>query len=469
MNKFELYSQDISIPARISTEESVHSGGEGEIYFTSDGKYAIKIYRADRVKPEKRQFLEAIRKLGSYLTQEEKQFLCWPLALVTTMNGQPKIGYLMRRIPNNYRPLAHFNFSARTATSNFSEFFSWSHCLQIARGVGRAIAVLHGRGCAHTDISNNNFLVNSDNNLIDVILLDLDGIVVPGFLPAQMQGTPGIIAPEIIKNISYPNEKSDRHSLAVQILQTLLFRNVFQPLKTIDPNNVENDEILSWGQHAVFSEHPTDTRNRPKNLGIPLKKNGVLSYRMLTISLQRLTENACIHGLHDPKKRPSAKEWIDALSCSLDELYQCSNSDCRNYFPYPHWLEKQYRHCPFCGQQITGRWPTVMALYEPRGHGKFTYANRQLVLMDNWRIFNDQIDPNRLPPLSRRGEPHIGTIKWDNKQNQYRLINEDNTTWRVRISGVQSEILVSSGSSVSISKNTIVNFGEDRRLLFVKE
>jgi DNA-binding helix-hairpin-helix protein with protein kinase domain len=467
MNEFELYSQDVSIPPRISTENAVHSGGEAEIFFTIDGNYAIKIYHANRVKPETRQLLEAIRKLGSRLTQEEKQFLCWPLALVTSMNGQPRVGCLMRRIPNNYKPLSYFNYSARTAVSHFDGVFSWSHCLQIARGVGRAVAVLHGRGCAHTDLSNNNFMVNSDNNSVDVVLLDLDGIVVPGFLPAQMQGTPGIIAPEIIETKSHPNEKTDRHSLAVQILQTLLFRNVFQPLKTADPDNVDNDEVLSWGQQAVFSEHPTDTRNRPRNLGIPLAKNGVLSYRMMTILLQKLTESACIYGLHDPKKRPSAKEWIDALSCSLDELYQCSN--CRNYFPYPHWLEKQYRYCSFCGQRIDGIGPAVLALYEPRGRGKYIYVNRQLVLMNKWRIFADQIDSRRLPPLTRKGEPTIGTIEWDDKHKRYRLLNEEHTIWRVRISGAQSEIAVSPGDSVPLEKYTILNFGEDRRLLFVKE
>lgn len=467
MNEFELYSQDTSIPSRITTGDAVHAGGEGEVYFTDDGKYAIKIYHADHVKPERRQFLETIRKLGSKLTPEEKQFLCWPLALVTTMNGQYRIGCLMRKIDESYRPLSHYNLSARIAVSHFDRDFSWSNCLQIARGISRAVAVLHGRGCAHTDLSSNNFMVNSASNIIDVVLLDLDGIVVPGFLPPQMQGTPGIIAPEIIEKRSSPNEKADRHSLAVQILQTLLFRNVFQPLKTIDANSVESDETLSWGSRALFSEHPSDFSNRPKNIGIPLAKKGVLSYKILTTSLQNLTERSCIQGLHDPKMRPSAKEWIDALSCSLDELYQCS--DCRNYYPYPHWLESRFRYCPFCGQGIVTLAPVVLALYEPRERGRYVYANRHLVLMDKWKIFSDQIDSKRLPPITRKGEPTIGTIEWDEKRKCYRLINEDNTVWRGRLSGAHSETIIKPGASIPLNKYTILNLGEDRRLLFVRE
>ncbi len=467
MNEFELYSQDATVPSLIETGDSVHSGGEGEIFFTPDGKYAIKVYHADRVKPEKRQFLEAIRKLGSHLTTEEKQFLCWPLALVTAMNGQPRIGCLLRRIPGTYRPLSYYNFSARIAVRHFDGRFSWSHCLQIARGVARAVAVLHGRGCAHTDLSNNNFMVDNVSGSLDVVLLDLDGIVVPGFLPPQIEGTPGIMAPEIVAKQAIPGEKTDRHSLAVQILQTLLFRNVFQPLRTIDPNNLDNDELLSWGLQATFSEHPTDSRNRPQNLGIPLSQKGALSYKMLTPILQSLTVRACIDGLYEPRKRPSAKEWIDALSCSLDELYQCT--DCGNYFPYPHWLEKRYRRCPFCGQTIRGKAPAVIALYEPRGRGRYSYVNRHIVLMDKWRVFVDQIDSKRLPPLSRKSEPISGTIEWDNTNNRHRLVNEEKHAWRARVSGTRSEITVNPGSSILLEKDTVVNFGEDRRVFFVRE
>jgi len=464
-----LYSNIKGVPDRLEIGDPVHRGGEGRIFFTKDGLYAIKIYHAHKVSPAKRRFLEMITMLGKSLTAEEAQFLCWPLALVQTVDGHPQVGCVIRRIPTPpYRPLSYINCSPAAAVRQFKEGKSWSHYLQIARGVARAVAVLHGRGCAHADLSNLNFLANPDPNSCDVVLLDLDGLVVSGFLPAQVLGTMGIIAPEVLARVDNPNELSDRHSLAVQILQTLLFRNVFQPLRTYDPNDIDNDEMLGWGREAVFSEHPTDVRNRQRMLGVPLFNRGVLSYKMLTPALQRLTERACLKGLHDPSKRPSAREWINVLSYALDELYQCSR--CRLHFPYPHWLHPvQRRSCPFCGQRISGHLPSVLSLYEPRSRGKYLFVERYLVLCDGWHLFPDVLDPQRNPPMSRKGEPSVGHIEWDSKSSTNRLVNDEGNIWHARLGEQDSLAKVGKGSFLLLQPGTIIHFGEGRRLLVVKE
>ena len=317
MATVNLYQNIKGVPENLEIGESIYAGGEGRIFFSQDGMYAIKIYHPG-VSLEKRQFLEMIAMLGSSLTSEEAQFLCWPLAMVRSVDNAPQVGCVTRRIPASYQSLCHFNENPKMVKEQFLSGRSWSHYLQIARGISRAVAVLHGRGCAHTDLSYFNFLVNPDT--ADVILLDLDGLVVPGFLPAQVKGTRGIIAREIMLRKSKPNELSDRHSLAVQILQTLLFRNVFKSLITYDPSDPDKDEELGWGEELTFSEDPKDRRNRPRSLGLPLFQGGALSYKVLTPALQRLTYRACIDGLNTPSKRPSAREWITALSYALDEL-----------------------------------------------------------------------------------------------------------------------------------------------------
>ena len=129
----------------------------------------------------------------------------------------------------------------------------------------------------------------------------------PGFLPAQVKGTRGIIAREIMLKKTKPNELSDRHSLAVQILQTLLYRNVFKSLTTYDPADPDKDEEIGWGEELTFSEDPKDRRNRLSLLGVPLFQGELSSYKMLTPGLRSLTERACIDGLNNPTRRPSAK------------------------------------------------------------------------------------------------------------------------------------------------------------------
>jgi DNA-binding helix-hairpin-helix protein with protein kinase domain len=455
---------DVRMPRLLDVGDPVYSGGEGSIFFSSDGTYAVKIYHPG-VAAEKRQFLEMITLLGRSLTPEESQFLCWPLAMVRSVDNVPQVGCVTRRIPASYKSLCNFNENPKTAKAQFLAGRSWSHYLQIARGVARAVAVLHGRGCAHTDLSNFNFLVNPDT--ADVVLLDLDGLVVPGFLPAQVKGTRGIIAREIMLRKSKPNELSDRHSLAVQILQTLLFRNVFQSLTTYDTSDPDEDEEIGWGQELTFSEEATDRRNRPRLLGVPLFQGGALSYRMLTPTLQKRTEQACVEGKDSPSRRPSAREWITALGYALDELYQCSS--CRMHSPHPYWLKPaQRRVCPFCGNRVAGNLPSVLSIYEPRSRGKYVFTERHLVMGHGWQLFSDILDPQRDPPMSRKKEPSVGRVELDNKHGLNTLVNDEGVTWRVQLKG-QSIKSVGRGDSFPLTPGAVVNFGEARRLLVVEE
>jgi len=447
---------EISVPA--------YTGGEGSIFFSRDGQYAIKIYHRQR--PEKRQLLEKITLLGANLTDEEAQFLCWPRALVANVDGNECVGCVTRRIPKPpYTELVNIMLTPKEAVEQFRARKSWANYLQVARGVARSVAVLNGKGCVHSDLQPRNFLVNPESG--DVVLVDLDGLVVVGFLPAQVAGTWGYMAPEIVQKESTPHERSERFSLAVLILHTLLFRNVLQPQICYDPYNQDNDERISWGREAVFSEHPQDQRNRLKWLGVPLFKRGALSYRMLTPALQNLTERALIEGLHNPDKRPSAREWINALSYALDELWQCSY--CRQYFPYPHWVTPvQRRACPFCGQRIAAPFPSVLLLYEPRSKGNYILTQRYLVMRSGWRLFADVLDSQR-PPMSRRDEPSIGHVEWDDKRKTNRLVNDEDAIWRARLGGDGSDITVGKGASVPLQPRSTIHFGEGRRLLLVRE
>ena len=460
-----LYKNIKGVPARLDIGEPKHEGGEGRIYFSRDGLYAVKIYHDQRVTPQKRQFLDRIAELGKWLSPEQERFLCWPLALVNYVDGKPRTGCVTRRIPASYKPLANMNQSALAAKEQFLSGRLWSHYLQIARGVARAVAALNGMGSAHTDLSNRNFLVNPET--CDVVLIDLDGLVVPGFLPAQVSGTWGFIAREVMMGESKPNELTDRHSLAVQVLQTLLFRNVFQPLKTYDVDQ-EKDEAIGWGEKLTFSEDPRDKCNRPSNLGIPLFNQGCLSYKMLTPALQKLTERACLDGVRQPNKRPSAKEWIDTLSYALDELYKCPR--CRQHFPYPHWLSPPHRRqCPFCGQRIYQDLPSVLSLYEPRSRGKYVFVQRYLVMGDGWRLFADLLDPQRPPPMTRHGEPTVGHVQRDRRNNTNYLMNDEGKTWYARLPGEDSLTKVSRGVSLPLQPGTVIHFGEGRRLAVVSE
>jgi len=461
-----LYSNRKDIPDWLEIGVPTYTGGEGSIFFSRDGQYAIKIYHRQRAVLTKRQLLEKITLLGANLTADEAQFLCWPLALVADVDGNECVGCVTRRIPTPpYVVLMNIMLTPKQAAEQFRAGKSWANYLQIARGIARSIAVLNSKGCAHADLHFRNFLVNPSKS--DVVLIDLDGLVVPGFLPPQVAGMYGFMAPEVVIGKSTPNERSDRHSLAALILYTLLFRNVMRPQVTYDSDNEDNDARISWGKEAIFSEHPQDRRNRPRMLGVPLFQQGALSYHILTPALQRITERAFIDGLYSPDRRPSAREWINALSYALDELWRCSY--CRLHFPYPHWIKPvQRRACPLCGQRIAAPFPSVLLLYEPRSKGNYIFIKRYLVMSSGWRLFADVLDSQR-PPMSRRDEPSIGHVEWDDKRKTNRLVNDEAVVWRARLGEDGSDITVSKDASVPLHPRTTIHFGEGRRLLVIHE
>lgn len=463
-----LYHNGEGAPDRLEIEDkALKSGGEGRVHRSKDGLWAVKIYHQEKVKPEKRHFLEQITDLGKYLTREEKQFLCWPKGVVRTVNGIPEIGCLTewQSLPK----LADMNESRYAVDRQRHAGKSWSHYLQIARGVARTVTFLHKKGAVHADLSNNNFFVDPNN--CNVILFDLDGLIIEGgHTHGDVLGTKGMIAREVmLGDIRRPNELSELHSLAVQILQTLLFRNVFKPLVTYDDTDWDRDDDIGWGLRLTFSEDSRDNRNRPKNLGLPLAQDGELSYKILTPGLQKLTERACIDGLRNPVKRPSAEEWISTLSYALDELYLCQR--CHLHFPYPHWVQDiKQRHCPFCGQRISGDLPSVISLYEPSksSHGKYLLTQRYLVMSYGWQLFSDVLDAP-IPPMSRRKEVSIGHVEKDGKHGCNRLVNDEGGIWRAR-SQVNNGILIAGkGESLPLIPGTMVNLGDDRRLFVVIE
>jgi DNA-binding helix-hairpin-helix protein with protein kinase domain len=249
----------------------------------------------------------------------------------------------------------------------FRRGLTWAHYLQVARRVANAVTVLHGKGCAHSDIHYRNFLADIDRG--EAVMLEIDGVVVSGFLRPQVKGMMGFMAPEILAHRGEPGERTDRYSLAILLLHTLLFRNPMQPLLEYDAD-VGRSEELGWGDRAVFSEHPRDARNRPRRLGIPMYREGALSYRMLTPTLQRLTERALIDGLWQPERRPAAREWEECLGNAQDELWACSL--CGQYQPYPHWLEPAgRRRCVFCGAPAGNPSPAVLHLYDEHAQGQY--------------------------------------------------------------------------------------------------
>ena len=463
MPRVVLKSVPPGLPSQLDVAPNPRLGGEAAVYFSTDGKFAVKIYHG--MPTQREGALLQIMHLFQSLPPDQETFILRPLALVESIDNRSCVGFVMKRAPESFRELAEFVMNPMLAAKQFTKGRNWADYLKVARSIARSVKVLHHRGCTHSDIHYSNFLANLATG--DAVMLELDGVVVPGFLPPNVAGMAGFMAPEILVSGERPNERTDRHSLAVLLMHTLLFRNVMQPLIEYS-GNVEDSERLAWGEKALFSEHPKDRRHRPRNLGKPLFSQGCLSYRMLPLKVQHLAERAFIKGLCQPDKRPSAHEWENALACAVDELYQCSR--CRQYYPYQHWLpEVRRRRCPFCGEPAAQPPPLILHLYEPKGKGGFFEASdRFVVLGHRFKVFGDVLDPARpIPPPSRRKEPVIARVIWDMSEGRWRIVND--SLELISCIGDGAIQRARQGESVVVAPGYQVQFGPESRLALVKE
>jgi serine/threonine protein kinase len=240
---------------------------------------------------------------------------------------------------------------------------SW---IQMSLLLARSVRRLHQAGLAHSDLSNNNVLIDPKSG--NCIVIDIDGLVVPGIYPPEVAGTRGYIAPEVLATFERsasdprrmtPNAKTDLHALAVLIYEYLFFRHPLIGPKIHSTVSAEEDDRLALGERAVFIEDPKDDSNRPKNLFPTIDELGP--------ALRDLFLRAFVEGLHNPALRPSAMEWERGLSKTWDLLHKCNNKHCtRGWFVFYNTDKPE---CPYCGMKIREEEVVRLKIYsEVRGH-----------------------------------------------------------------------------------------------------
>ena len=270
------------------------SGTAKNVYFSPDRKYVVAIFKEkqdfnqiDRLKRITTVQLDRIKNMegGDYYIEEVYR---WPTDVIET-NGKTGIivpiykpnyfftkGYtnsdLIKGEEKNGKWFAGPKFRNKQFPLSLDkiELGNWLAYFQICVNIARGVKKLHQMGLAHSDLSYNNVLVDPISK--SAVIIDLDGMVVPGVYPPEVIGTADFIAPEVLatKHLSKtdPNRKlpsriTDLHAFACLVYMFLLHRHPLKGGKVHDLDT-EKDDLLSMGEKALFVEHPTDAANRPK-------------------------------------------------------------------------------------------------------------------------------------------------------------------------------------------------------------
>lgn len=480
-------SKVVSLKANDGTDvqfvdEIIGAGAMKDVYFSPCRTYVVAFFRdkqdvnamerlSNIVGPYRERILD--QPGGEYW----KKLFCWPTKLV---EHEGKVGVVAPTYDKNFffehgsknndilkikgkekegKWFASANHQNKSL--DIRERGDWRSYVTTCLKISRAVRRMHAAGLAHSDLSYKNVLVDPTRG--DACIIDIDGLVVPGKFPPDVVGTPDFIAPEVMATMSLdkkdpkralPKRETDQHALSVLIYMYLLYRHPLRGRKIHSPDPLI-DEELAMGKNALFVEHPSDTQNRPNPAHVsksylPWADIQKRPYKITGPYLTELFDQAFIHGLHAPNKRPTADNWERALVKTVDLLQPCSNTSCeQGWYVFDNTTSPL---CPFCGTKFKGQLP-VLNLYSSRSKGKFTPDNHRLMVYSDqylypWHV-NRTVFPNER--LTDDQKKPVGYFKLH--QGRWVFVNQ--TLPEMKVLGSEGKV---------IAPNSMVELENDQKI-----
>lgn len=460
-------------------------GGMKYTYFAPDKSYVVQFFNEpSKVDVNTRSRIEAImgrynptipESMGGAIGNDEKlanyfrNRFCWPTGIVVS----PEFGLVSPAYPSNFffgaeaskllqlegkDKKSNWFTSSNRRFLNKAELGDFRLMLQMSLLLARSIRRLHQAGLAHSDLSNNNVLI--DPRTGNCVVIDIDSLVVPGLFPPEVAGTRGYIAPEVLSTMeldfSDPRRKSpssytDMHALAVLIYEYLFNRHPLMGPKIFSTESAEQDDYLGLGPQALFIEHPTDTSNRPVILKGEIKDLGPV--------LEKLFLRAFVDGLHNPDLRPTAMEWERGLVQTWDLLHQCSNPNCEKKWFVLNDINNPV--CPYCHTRITDKQIVRFNIkQEVRGHNGQWRPYSELDVVNNTPLFKWHIQSNIFP--DEKADKTMMAYVCNHNNNWY-LVNQSSTGM---ISPQGNP--VPAGQAIKLENGTVFKASRDDRGMLIQ-
>jgi hypothetical protein len=318
-------------------DNPVGVGGQAAVYpIHEDPSYVVKLFFVRNEELARR--LQAMVSIASAAEFEMKAgrppILTWPSAIAHSVETEEVIGYAMRRLADESRPLETL-FNARSRHASFPNL-SWNFLVTVARNVAALVAQIHSRQLLVGDLSPRNLVVTTVGLLT---LLDCDSMEFldpdTGERFASTWATLNYAAPEIVSGGGVTRSAAtDAFSLAVLVCQVLLVGD--HPFMGIAPASGDAgtggiDENIKMGASFLF-DHVA--MNLPR---------GTVDATVLPPEVLRLARL----GFGLPETRPTAAEWRLALDDALGSIQTCATVPVHKYGA--HLWE-----CPWCRRVAGG-------------------------------------------------------------------------------------------------------------------
>ena len=322
--------------------EIIGIGGEGTIYKVPSMPGTVaKIYHAPADLHQKEKHVKAL--LHNQIPSKIDHVLIAPIPEQLLYNEYEQFsGYLMAQVTSQIKI-----YDVQRSTYSRSRLFpemDYRWLIAIAYNLAEAVDNLHKYDVIIGDMNPNNIVVNHDGT---VCLLDADSFDIIDKTTGEhfpcVVGLPELLAPELqaaknLKKAEFTKE-TDYFSLAIHIFRLLM--NNADPFAAIGPDKAVSQEEISYNQTLINGECPY-VRDIPGK-EIP---GWVPPLSMLPDDIRELFNRVfnytAANYIDNINRRPSAREWMDALI----KFYNMPMQQCKKD-PF-HWYRQELKECPFC-------------------------------------------------------------------------------------------------------------------------
>lgn len=315
------------------------SGAEGDVFMVSgDDSLVAKIYKPEARTAEQEEKLRVMLAApphdGTRGFSSPHISIAWPTDILYEHGALA--GFLMPRIGQSHKIFEVYNPQSRKSVY---PGFDWRYLHRTARNLVTAVNALHTAGYVIGDVNQKNVFV-AGSALISLIDTDSFQVRAPdGRVYRCMVGVPDYTPPELLGvNLKDVDREpaNDCFGLAVMIFHLLMEGyHPFGGAQRDTSISIYGPIYLHCIRQGIFPYNESKDFKPPP---------GAPAFKSLPPVLQELFLRCFVQGHWSPNLRPTARQWMDALTAAEDSLKHCTLQS-------SHWYSPHYGSCHWCERE----------------------------------------------------------------------------------------------------------------------
>ena len=315
--------------AQVPLGNELGRGGEACVYeLPNQPRSVAKVYH----KPPDQDKAQKLLEMVSLQNERLLKLAAWPVVVLRKKRGGEVVGFGMPNI-SGFKDV-HLLYSPKSRIKDFPAKANWAFLVHAASNIARAFSVIHEQGHVIGDVNERNLKVSPDTAVVNLIDCDsfqirsgahyfLCEVGVPTYTPAELQQK---VFKTVVRTANH-----DNFGLAVLVFHLLFMgRHPFAG-RFLGKGEMPIDKAISEHRFAYAPDHQRTQMQPPPNV-LSLSQ---ISPAVANLFLRAFSPSGVNNG------RPTATEWVNALSALATDLKKCSTNSA-------HYFFKALSQCPWC-------------------------------------------------------------------------------------------------------------------------